>query len=280
MSHVLLVSGALFLTSLLRLHPHFFLLIIAALAAVLVLLGARDLDQASALEVLQERHNARVHVTRRLWQDTLLRLVFFLDLGLSRGAFSGLLGVSLSGSLALTTLGSDLLLLILLSDAFAALTESLLLFLCELLTQFLLLEQEVALATLGSLLSAARVSCLPAGLEGLLAILLIRVLHQSQSLRVEHLDAPGDVLGLLACGLAFRPQMEHEECLDDIIVLDFLVRLFARAISESLVASEQEMRQVDLVFTLLRIDHVAVVKDLKQKSAVQAQLGEVLAVLL
>lgn len=76
------------------------------------------------------------------------------------------------------------------------------------------------MTTLGSFLGSSRFCSFPAGFEGFLPVLLVCVLAQRQRVRVEKFDAPCDVFSLLVLCLAFGPEMEIKDGLDDIVVFD------------------------------------------------------------
>ena len=134
MLHVLLVSCTLFFARLCSLDLHLLLFILRALVAVLILVGAWDLNEAGALEVLQERYDAGVHVTCWLRQHSLLGLVLFLRFLINgRTTLCCLLGISLGWSFLATSFRLNLLFLILLLDAFALLFQDLLFLFGELL---------------------------------------------------------------------------------------------------------------------------------------------------
>jgi len=76
------------------------------------------------------------------------------------------------------------------------------------------------------LLGTSGLVSLPLCLESFLFILLVSILDESKSLAAVHLDLPSDVIGFFALAFASWPFVEIEECLNHVIVFDFLVRVF------------------------------------------------------
>lgn len=133
MLHVLLVSCTLLFAGLCSLDLNFLLFFFSTLVAVLILVCTWNLNQASALKVFQEGDDARVHMACRLRQHSLLRLVLLLSFLLSScSTLCSLLRIRLSRSFFTTSFRLNLLLLILLFDAFTFLFQDLLFLLSEL----------------------------------------------------------------------------------------------------------------------------------------------------
>ena len=248
--HLCFVRRSLLLSLGLVLGPHLRLLVVCALVTVLVLLGAVDYDQTITLEVVEEGDYSGVDVAGRLREDPPLVLLLVVGLfGLSCSLCS-LLRIILGWSLAFGSLRVRCRLLeILLADALTLLLQQLLLLLGGLFTGLDLLEQKVALPATGSPFSATWVSCLPAGLQSFLAVLLVGVLDQGECLRVEHLDRPSEALCLFIHRRALWPEMQLEYSLHHVVVLHFSVGIVAGswAVRQSRIAPEHEVGEGNLV---------------------------------
>lgn len=217
----------------------------------------------------------------RFWQYTLLRLILFFSLFNSYGTLAcsrSFFRLSLGRRFGFTSFDVDLFFQIFFANSFPFLLQNFKLFLRKMLSCLLFFQKKKALSAFSCLLGPTRVSCFPTCLKCFFAVLLVRVLNQGQSLRVEHFYGPGDSMCHFVCGFAFREHMKLKDGLNYIVVLD-LFPVFARAIKKALVAAEQEVRQIYLTHAALSKNYFVVVENLKAEMSLLAQFFEILTVL-
>ena len=164
-------------------------------------------------------------------------------------------------ALVLAALGRSVGLLVLLANAFSLFVQDSQFFLRELFAEFLLLLEQELLAGEGGFLSPTRLLFLPALLQRCLAVFLVRILNDSDSLAAVYLHLPGNLSRLVVLCLALGPLVQVEQGLNDIVVLD-LSSLLGRLVGKAGVAAEVKVRERDLIIAHLLVDHFVVVKHL------------------
>lgn len=219
------------------------------------LLHSFDDELACSGKVVEELLDLGVDVIAR---NRVYNLVLDLLNDLSGG---GTLSFRRRLALVLAALGRSVGLLVLLTDAGSLFVKDSQFFLRELFAELLLLLEQELLAREGGFLSPTRLLFLPTLLQRCLAVFLVRILNDSDSLAAVDLHLPSNLSRLVVLRLALGPFVQVKQGLNDVVVLD-LSSLLGRLVAKAGVTAEVEVRERDLIVAHLLVDHFVVVKHL------------------
>lgn len=213
--------------------------------------------------MLEELLNFIVDVILSFWIDNFRAFILFLNS--SWGSFSWWCTFTFSGrSFSSFASLSCCILLILLSYSFSLLIDNSKLFLCQSFSCLLFLFENELLSRDLSFFSSAWFISFPLSLKSLLSVFLIGVFNDSQCLTAVDFDLPSNLGRIIVSSFTFRPFMQVEQSLNHVVVLNFRIwiRTLFNSLRESIIASEHNMTNCDLVIPSAAMNFLTIVKDI------------------